>query len=37
MKIRYSNVPKGLRGLGMAMLLTGLMALAFQCFAGIQL
>jgi Na+-transporting NADH:ubiquinone oxidoreductase subunit E len=36
-KIRYSNVPKGLRGLGMAMLLTGLMALAFQCFAGIQL
>jgi len=36
-KIRYSNVPKGLRGLGIAMLLTGLMALAFQCFAGIQL
>ena len=36
-KMRYSNVPKGLRGLGMAMLLTGLMALAFQCFAGIQL
>jgi Na+-transporting NADH:ubiquinone oxidoreductase subunit E len=36
-KIRYSNVPRGLRGLGMAMLLTGLMALAFQCFAGIQL
>ncbi|NNE43814.1 MAG: NADH:ubiquinone reductase (Na(+)-transporting) subunit E [Gemmatimonadetes bacterium] len=36
-KIRYSNVPKGLRGLGMAMLITGLMALAFQCFAGIQL
>lgn len=36
-KIRYSNVPKGLRGLGITMLITGLMALAFQCFAGIQL
>ncbi|GJM44049.1 MAG: Na(+)-translocating NADH-quinone reductase subunit E [Gemmatimonadota bacterium] len=36
-KIRYSNVPAGLRGLGITMLITGLMALAFQCFAGIQL
>jgi len=36
-KIRYSNVPSGLRGLGITMLITGLMALAFQCFAGIQL
>jgi Na+-transporting NADH:ubiquinone oxidoreductase subunit E len=36
-KIRYSNVPRGLRGLGITMLITGLMALAFQCFAGIQL
>jgi Na+-transporting NADH:ubiquinone oxidoreductase subunit E len=36
-KIRYSNVPKGLRGLGLTMLITGLMALAFQVFAGIQL
>lgn len=36
-KIRYSNVPTGLRGLGITMLITGLMALAFQCFAGIQL
>ncbi len=36
-KIRYSNVPPGLRGLGITMLITGLMALAFQCFAGIQL
>jgi Na+-transporting NADH:ubiquinone oxidoreductase subunit E len=36
-KIRYSNVPGGLRGLGMTMLITGLMALAFQVFAGIQL
>ncbi len=36
-KIRYSNVPSGLRGLGITMLITGLMALAFQVFAGIQL
>lgn len=36
-KIQYSNVPPGLRGLGITMLITGLMALAFQCFAGIQL
>ena len=36
-KIRYSNVPAGLRGLGITMLITGLMALAFQVFAGIQL
>ena len=36
-KIRYSNIPKGLRGLGITMLMTGLMAMAFMCFAGIQL
>jgi len=36
-KIRYSNVPPGLRGLGMTMILTGLMALAFCCFGGINL
>lgn len=36
-KIRYSNVPAGLRGLGITMLLTGLMAMAFMAFAGIQL
>jgi len=36
-KIRYSNVPSGLRGLGMTMILTGLMALAFMCFSGISL
>ena len=36
-KIRYSNVPEGLRGLGMAFLLTGLMALGFLCFSGIKL
>jgi Na+-transporting NADH:ubiquinone oxidoreductase subunit E len=36
-KLRYSNVPAGLRGLGITMLTTGLMAIAFMAFAGIQL
>ena len=34
---RYSNIPAGLRGLGITFLLTGLMAMGFMCFAGIQL
>ncbi len=34
-KLRYSNVPEGLRGLGITMLITGLMAMAFMAFAGI--
>lgn len=36
-KIRYSNVPPPLRGLGITMLLTGLMSVAFMSFAGITL
>jgi Na+-transporting NADH:ubiquinone oxidoreductase subunit E len=36
-KLGYSNVPASLRGLGITMLLTGLMAMGFMCFAGIQL
>ncbi len=36
-RMRYSNVPAGLRGLGIAFLLTGLMAIAFQSFGGIEL
>lgn len=36
-KMRYSNVPKGLRGLGIAFVLTGLMAMGFMMFSGIQL
>lgn len=36
-KLRYSNIPAGLRGLGITMILTGLMAMAFMCFSGIQL
>jgi len=36
-KMRYSNVPKGLRGLGITFLVTGLMAIGFMVFSGIQL
>lgn len=36
-KIRYSHIPSGLRGLGMAFILTGLMSIGFLCFAGISL
>jgi Na+-transporting NADH:ubiquinone oxidoreductase subunit E len=36
-RLRYSNVPTGLRGLGLTFLLTGLMAIGFMAFAGIQL
>ena len=36
-KMRYSNVPPALRGLGITFLLTGLMAIGFMAFAGIQL
>lgn len=36
-KMRYSNVPAGLRGLGMAFLVTGFMAIGFLCFSGISL
>jgi Na+-transporting NADH:ubiquinone oxidoreductase subunit E len=36
-KMRYSNVPEALRGLGMTFLVTGLMAIGFMAFAGIQL
>jgi Na+-transporting NADH:ubiquinone oxidoreductase subunit E len=35
-KIRYSNVPAPLRGLGMAFILTGLMGLAFMSLMGID-
>jgi Na+-transporting NADH:ubiquinone oxidoreductase subunit E len=36
-RMRYSNVPLGLRGLGMTFMLTGLMAIGFMAFGGIQL
>jgi Na+-transporting NADH:ubiquinone oxidoreductase subunit E len=36
-RIRYSNIPPRLRGVGMAMLLTGLLSMAFMAFSGIDL
>jgi Na+-transporting NADH:ubiquinone oxidoreductase subunit E len=36
-KIRYSNVPAPLRGLGITYIITGLMGLAFMSFMGIKL
>lgn len=36
-KMRYSNIPAPLRGLGISFILTGLMALAFMSFLGIKL
>ena len=37
MKIRYSDVPKPLRGLGITFIITGLMGIAFMSFMGIEL
>jgi len=36
-KIRYSNVPAPLRGLGITFIITGLMGIAFMMFMGIKL
>jgi Na+-transporting NADH:ubiquinone oxidoreductase subunit E len=36
-KMKYSNVPPGLRGLGITFITVGLMSLAFMSFSGIQL
>jgi len=36
-KMKYSNVPKGLRGLGITFITAGLMAIAFMLFSGIRL
>ena len=36
-KMKYSNVPRGLRGLGITFITVGLMAIAFMLFSGIQL
>ena len=35
-KLKYSNVPNGLKGLGITMIITGLMGLAFKSFIGIS-
>lgn len=36
-RIRYSNVPEPLRGLGITFIVVGLMSLGFMAFSGIQL
>jgi len=36
-KIRYSNVPAPLRGLGITFIITGLMGMAFMSFMGINI
>jgi len=36
-KLKYSNVPNGLKGLGLTMIITGLMGIAFKSFIGIVL
>ena len=36
-KIRYSNIPAPLRGLGITFIITGLMGIAFMSFMGIKL
>jgi Na+-transporting NADH:ubiquinone oxidoreductase subunit E len=36
-KLRYSDVPPPLRGLGVTFIIVGLMSLGFMAFAGIQL
>lgn len=36
-KIRYSHIPAPLRGLGIAFIITGLMAISFMSFMGIKI
>lgn len=36
-KLKYSDVPDGLQGLGITFIIAGLMALGFMSFSGIQL
>jgi Na+-transporting NADH:ubiquinone oxidoreductase subunit E len=36
-KLKYSNVPEPLRGLGVTFIVVGLMSLGFMAFSGIQL
>lgn len=36
-RLRYADVPEGLRGLGIAFIVTGLMSMGFSAFVGVQL
>ena len=36
-KLRYSKIPKGLQGVGISFIITGLMGIAFMAFMGIKI
>jgi len=36
-RLRYADVPEGLRGLGIAFIVTGLMSMGFSAFVGVTL
>lgn len=36
-RLRYADVPAGLRGLGLAFIVTGLMSMGFSAFVGVRL
>jgi Na+-transporting NADH:ubiquinone oxidoreductase subunit E len=36
-RLNYADIPAGLRGLGMAFIVTGLMSMGFTAFSGVQL
>ncbi|MDD4514407.1 NADH:ubiquinone reductase (Na(+)-transporting) subunit E [Massilibacteroides sp.] len=36
-KISYSDIPKPLKGLGIAFVITGLMGMGFMCFSGLKI
>ena len=36
-KLRYSKIPKGLQGVGISLIITGLMGIAFMAFMGFKL
>ena len=36
-RLKYSNVPSGLKGIGITMILTGLLSMAYLSFSGINL
>ena len=36
-KLKYSDIPDGLQGLGITFITAGLMAMAFMCFSGVKL
>ena len=36
-KLAYSDIPKPLKGLGITLIITGLMGMAFMCFSGLKI